>query len=58
MISATPTPRHLSSSVARSKCGCYPFTEHATLSMNVAAGTAEEYLEKNLPGVPFELIGR
>jgi hypothetical protein len=36
--------------------GVWPFHGPATLKLEIARGFAEEYCEKNFPGVPHEVI--
>lgn len=36
--------------------GCYPFVGEATLSLEVAAGTGEEYAARNFPNTPLVLL--
>jgi hypothetical protein len=36
--------------------GCWPFEGKATLRLEVASGTAEDYCSKHFPDVPFQKI--
>jgi hypothetical protein len=36
--------------------GCWPYEGKQTIKMEVAAGTAEEYLKKNLGFLPFKIV--
>lgn len=35
--------------------GCWPYTDTATATINVARGSAVDYVEKNFPGVGYKL---
>lgn len=36
--------------------GCWPFTGRQWVKMDVAHGTAEEYIKKNLPNLQYKTV--